>query len=400
LWLVDAPCHYGFVEESSLIGSLLSQDGFMPHGHCYLWRPELVGLHVVTDSIIGLAYVSISLTLYSLVRKIKLPFTGMFLAFGLFIFACGATHFMEVWTTWTPDYWTSALVKFVTAGASIATAIYLVPIAPQVVRVAEEAKLAEQHRLKLASYSEELEKRVQERTAELEAALRLRDEFISVAAHELRTPLTSVQMRLDGLRRQFSKDKLQADQQIVRSIDVASNQTRRISALTDQLLDIARLTSGRLEIVREEYNLTDLLENIRQQFEAAASRAGSPLEMRIETTPLPVLIDQLRMEQVAANLVSNAIRYGGGGPIEIFARRENERVLFGVRDQGVGIPQENLVRIFERFERGTTDQSTGGLGLGLYIAKEIVELHDGTLAVESEPGKGSTFTVDLPAAGA
>jgi signal transduction histidine kinase len=239
---------------------------------------------------------------------------------------------------------------------------------------------------------------VQERTAELEAALRLRDDFISVAAHELRTPLTTVQMRLDGLRRQFSKDKLQADQQIVRSIDVASNQTRRISALTDQLLDIARLTSGRLEIVREEYNLTDLLENIRQQFEAAASRAGSSLEMRIETTPLPVRIDQLRMEQVAANLVSNAIRYGGGRPIEIFARRENERVLFGVRDQGVGIPKENLVRIFERFERGTTDQSTGGLGLGLYIAKEIVELHDGTLAVESEPGKGSTFTVDLPAA--
>jgi hypothetical protein len=100
-----------------------------------------VGLHVVTDSIIGLAYVSISLTLYSLVRKIKLPFTGMFLAFGLFIFACGATHFMEVWTTWTPDYWSSALVKLITAGASIATAIYLVPIAPQVVRVAEEAKL-------------------------------------------------------------------------------------------------------------------------------------------------------------------------------------------------------------------------------------------------------------------
>src|SRR6266478_258058 len=99
--------------------TFFSQDGFMPHGHCYLWNPALVWTMVISDSLIGLAYTSISMILYSLVRKIKLPFSAMFVAFGVFILACGATHWMEVFTLWIPAYWIAALVKVVTAAASV-----------------------------------------------------------------------------------------------------------------------------------------------------------------------------------------------------------------------------------------------------------------------------------------
>src|SRR6185503_18467904 len=107
----------------------LSTDAFMPHGHCYLWKPSLVRLHVTSDAVIGVSYVAISVTLAYVVRKRKdLPFNWMFLAFGLFIIACGATHFMEIWTLWTPVYWLSGTVKLITAVASITTALLLPPL--------------------------------------------------------------------------------------------------------------------------------------------------------------------------------------------------------------------------------------------------------------------------------
>src|SRR5262245_59571001 len=122
---------------------------FMPHGHCYLWIPELVWMHVVADVLIGLAYVAISLTLSALIRRVQLPYSPIFLAFGVFIAACGMTHFMEVWNVWQADYWLAGVVKIVTAGASVATAILLVPLMPRVVAFARAAQLSEKRRVEL-----------------------------------------------------------------------------------------------------------------------------------------------------------------------------------------------------------------------------------------------------------
>src|SRR6476661_376778 len=119
------------------IQSLLDQSRFfMPHGHCYLWIPSLLWLHVASDLLIGLAYIGISLLLWALVRRLRLPFSPVFLAFGLFIGLCGGTHFMEVWTTWYPDYFASGLLKAATAAASVATAVALLYVKPQVEAVA------------------------------------------------------------------------------------------------------------------------------------------------------------------------------------------------------------------------------------------------------------------------
>jgi len=146
---------------------------FHPHGYCYLWLPSLVSTHVISDLLIGLSYVAISGTLAFLVWKARrdLPFSWMFIAFGSFIVACGATHFMEIWTLWTPVFWLSAGVKIVTALASVVTAVALPPLVPKVLALVADARLSEQRRLELEEARADLEQRVRQRTSDLERAL-------------------------------------------------------------------------------------------------------------------------------------------------------------------------------------------------------------------------------------
>lgn len=151
-----------------MLDRLFSNPGFMPHIHCYLGQPTLVWTMLVTDLLIGLAYVSISLTLWGLVRKVQIAFTMVVLCFGIFIAACGATHFMEIWTLWKPDYWMAAAVKLVTAIASVGTGAYLFRLRHGMVEVAEASKLAEQRRLDLEAFTKDLETRVAERTQDAE----------------------------------------------------------------------------------------------------------------------------------------------------------------------------------------------------------------------------------------
>ena len=169
------------VENSQSWLDWFSQQDFMPHGHCYLWRDGLVYTHVISDLLIGLAYVSISLTLYGLVKKVKIPFSAVVLAFGLFIGACGMTHFMEIWNLWNADYWYGAWIKVITAIASVATGIYLYQLRHPLFLMAEAAKLSEQRRIDLESLTHDLGKRVEERTSELtesEARFRQISEFM------------------------------------------------------------------------------------------------------------------------------------------------------------------------------------------------------------------------------
>ncbi|WP_394836018.1 PAS domain S-box protein [Pendulispora rubella] len=146
---------------------LFSSDGFMPHGHCYLWSPEIVWLHVISDALVALSYTTIPFTLYYFVRKRRdLPFNWMFLCFAVFIIACGATHYMEIWTLWTPVYRLSGVVKAITAAASVPTAILLVRLVPKALTIPTPEQLSKAHE-ELKKAHEVLESRVRERTAEL-----------------------------------------------------------------------------------------------------------------------------------------------------------------------------------------------------------------------------------------
>jgi len=237
------------------------------------------------------------------------------------------------------------------------------------------------------------------RASQVREALRERDEFISVAAHELRTPLTALQLKLQGAERGL---KAEARQPVTGStvetrLNGALRQTERLSLLVERLLDVTRIAAGRLELALDQFDLAALVRQVSDDFREPAAQTGS--ELRLESQqPLEGCWDRLRLEQVLVNLLSNAVKYGAGRPISVRTERAGERVRISVTDEGIGIAEADLPRIFTRFQRAAPVRNYGGLGLGLYIAKHIVEAHGGRVEVSSRPGQGSTFLVDLPVA--
>ncbi|HZI15415.1 MAG TPA: HAMP domain-containing sensor histidine kinase [Myxococcus sp.] len=225
-------------------------------------------------------------------------------------------------------------------------------------------------------------------------AVALRDEFLSVASHELRTPLTPLGLKLQAIQRELQKPQASLERTLGH-VAVAQRQVMRLVALVDDLLDVSHLSSGRLELHPERVDVTALVREALGRFEPQAARAGSALELEAPG-PLPCRVDPLRFEQVLDNLLSNALKYGPGKPVRLRLERGETRLRLTVRDEGIGIAPEALERIFHRFERAVSERHYGGLGLGLYIVRQIVEASGGTIAAASVPGQGATFTVELP----
>jgi PAS domain S-box-containing protein len=227
---------------------------------------------------------------------------------------------------------------------------------------------------------------------EAREAARTREEFLSVAGHELRTPLTALQFQLHTVQRRLEAGQPEkAAETLVR----AREQLARLARLTEELLDVTRIIAGRLTPEIEEFDLSQLVREVAERHSDSASRAGC--ELRIEA-PVPVTgcWDRSRLDQVVTNLLSNAVKFGDGKPIEIRVEAGAAEARLTVRDHGIGISPEDQAKIFERFERAVPKRSYGGLGLGLWISRQIVEAHGGQIGVASEPGKGSTFRIELP----
>jgi signal transduction histidine kinase len=242
----------------------------------------------------------------------------------------------------------------------------------------------------------------EEALAGLRRALQIRDEFLAMASHELRTPITTLGLQTEGLLhlggRVPARGGEDGDERLRRRLLAIRNQVLRLDRLVDQLLDVSRLIDGHLELHPEVVDLlavtTDAVDLLREP----AGRAGSSVELR-GNAGLYGQWDRFRLEQVITNLLSNAIKFGGGRPIDVEVQGDAQRVRLVVRDGGPGIPAEEQHRIFERFERATNGRSQPGLGLGLWISKRIVDAFGGTISVESRPGEGSTFAVELPRTG-
>ncbi|HEY0736048.1 MAG TPA: ATP-binding protein [Herpetosiphonaceae bacterium] len=235
---------------------------------------------------------------------------------------------------------------------------------------------------------------------EAQEAILARDEFLSIASHELKTPLTSLQLQVQTLLRSVYKggqSKISMER-IVTKLELADQQTERLAGLINELLDVARIRSGQIDMRIEEIDLTEVVQTVAVRFEEQLAQAGSKLRLFCGEHS-PVCGDRLRLEQVVTNLLSNALKYGSGNPIEISINQTGESVQMIVRDEGIGIAPEYLERIFVRFERAVSSDNYGGLGLGLYIVHQIVEALGGTIRVSSELGRGSAFTVSLPRPG-
>jgi signal transduction histidine kinase len=227
-------------------------------------------------------------------------------------------------------------------------------------------------------------------------AVHMRDEFLSIASHELRTPLSSLQLQLEMLKRVL-RGSGSDEERVEAKMETALRQTGRLARLVDGLLDVSRISAGKLDLQLETFDLHDLVGEVVERFGADAARAGC--ELQIRSTPGVVgRWDRLRIEQVFLNLLSNAAKYAANRPIEIAVGAEAGRAMLTVRDHGIGIAREDLPRIFGLYERAVPIRHFGGLGLGLYIARQIVEAHGGHIRVSAAPSEGSTFTLEIPIA--
>ncbi|RKH39890.1 GAF domain-containing protein [Corallococcus sicarius] len=227
-------------------------------------------------------------------------------------------------------------------------------------------------------------------------AIRLREEFLSIASHELKTPISALQLQVQSLLAGLARSGAQFDpERLKRGLERVDRQVKRQTLLVNDLLDVSRLSAGKLELVRVPLELGALVREVAERFEPEYARSGTPLELSLAPEARGQW-DRLRLDQVLTNLMSNALKYGRGNPVRVELEVTEARVLLRVKDGGIGIATEHLPRLFHRFERAVSERNYGGFGLGLWIARQIIEAMGGHIEVESVLGEGSTFSVELP----
>ncbi|ADO74869.1 Sensor protein [Stigmatella aurantiaca DW4/3-1] len=233
----------------------------------------------------------------------------------------------------------------------------------------------------------------------LERAVQGRDDFLGVASHELNTPLTSLKLQIQGLQRLLAQRATSPgtpeDSKLTRPLERIDRQVRRLSQLVSDLLDVSRINARQLALRYEPVDLQELMEEAVER----ASEAFTPVSMPFSLQPGAPLIglwDRCRLEQAVTNLLNNALKYGKGRSVRVRVFAQENQAFLEVEDQGIGLHPEDLPRIFERFERAINPNEVSGLGLGLFITREIARAHGGTVEVRSTFGEGSTFTLKLP----
>lgn len=232
----------------------------------------------------------------------------------------------------------------------------------------------------------------------MQEALFYRDEFLSIASHELKTPLTSIKLQSQLFKRMVArKDPLvYRPDRLNRLMDQTDRHVTRLVRLVDDMLDISRIRTGKLSISKELVDCAELTKEVVEKYKEQFKDAGieGPVIEKLEMGK--AFCDRFRIKQVIENLLNNALRYGRNRPVSVNLQLNDGRIEFSVKDQGLGISKQDQEKIFSRFQRAIPASEVSGLGLGLYIAKQIVEAHDGKIKVESEPGVGSVFSFYIP----
>lgn len=377
----------------------------MPHGMCYLWRPEILWLHVGSDALTALAYFSIPAAMLVFARRrpdlAYRPVVGLFTAF---IVLCGTTHLFSIWTVWTPEYFAEGLIKLLTALASVATAIALWPLLPRALALPSRDELetanaglrAEVARrgdaeLQLKGLAGELEARVVQRTAELERANDALRQFAGAASHDLRAPVRHIAVFAELLDRDESSGLSESGRETLGRIRTSAE---RMQTLIDGLLEYARLVNTPPNI-----QALDLAALARDAFGVHAA-GGETAELSLQLGELPPASgDPMLIERVFDNLIGNALKYRGeAAPVITITgvRRDDGWVEIAVTDNGPGVPVDQAEAVFEMLHRLSAEHS--GLGVGLAFCRTIVESHGGAIRLDVEHRDGARFVFTLPAA--
>ncbi|AWM60235.1 hybrid sensor histidine kinase/response regulator [Stutzerimonas stutzeri] len=260
-------------------------------------------------------------------------------------------------------------------------------------RLARQLEALEQSRREQEVLLDEL----RQTKAELEDAVRMRDDFMSIVSHELKTPLNTLILEVQLRKLQLSRNNLTAfsEERLRNMVDKDERQVQSLIRLIDDMLDVSRIRTGKLSIRPSRTDLAELVGNVVESFAAQMEACGC--ELRLERAESIIGVwDAFRIEQVLANLLTNAMRYGAGKPVWVSVTSCADGACIEVRDHGIGISPQSLERIFCQFERAEGSEGSAGLGLGLFIADQIVRAHNGRIQVQSEEGQGSQFRVLLP----
>lgn len=403
---------------------------FMGHGHCYLWRQDLVLLHSVSDVLIAAAYFTIPAALYVLMLKRKdLEYQWMFVLFAMFIFACGTTHLLAVWNIWNGDYYLSGAVKAITAIVSILTAALIWPLIPKALALPRPVELQKantdlQSEIELRKASEsnlrsarnELQNHVKElleakkqleteiayrRAAEekekakslaLERSNEDLEQFAFIASHDLREPLRKLmsftQLLSSGRYGSFDEK----GQQFVHYIRDAAE---RMEALINSLLEYSRVTTQSRDF--ENVSFAELADEAERDLQLRIDESGASIEKDIQGS---VQGNRSQLRQVVQNLIGNALKYRSPDTPPVIritgGQVADDLYRLTVTDNGIGFDPQYKDQIFEVFKRLHGRDEYEGTGMGLAICKKIIERHGGQITATSKLGEGSTFRIDLP----
>ncbi len=227
--------------------------------------------------------------------------------------------------------------------------------------------------------------------------VKARDEFLSIASHELKTPLSAMLLQIQTALHNIRNVSLAnfSVESLLRMLQSTEQQSKRLSKMINDLLNVSLITTGRIELEKEEVDLSELVKDVVERFTEKAEKEGSPIKIHVQEKVIGEW-DKLRIEQAVTNLISNAIKYGNSKPIMVEVIKRGAVGELTVNDQGIGIPKDRQEKIFERFERAVSNHHYKGLGVGLYITQQIVKAHHGKMRLDSKPNDGSTFIVELP----
>ena len=359
----------------------LFETGLWPaRWHCGYWSQFHGWLYITSDLMIWLAYFMIPIIIFNYVsrRKQVIKYSGIYLLFAAFILLCGTTHFLDASMFWVPMYRLNGLVRFVTAVVSLLTVYYLIKILPEAFKQKTSIELEGE-----ISRREFAELKLAEANKNLEA-------FASIASHDLQEPLRKIKtfssLLYETNSEKFSPESVELANKIMHS-------TERMQTLISDVLSLSTLSE---EIEFTPVQIADVISNVKEDLEIKILESHAVIQCG--EIP-PVKGNKSYLTQLFLNLISNGIKFNQQNPvINITGERVGTRVYITVSDNGIGIEESDLNKIFEPFSRLNAKSEFDGSGIGLTICKKIVNIHKGNIRAMSKPGQGSTFIFDLPAA--
>ena len=356
---------------------------YMAHGFCFSWEPGLVWLHVLSDILTGVAYYSIAFAMaYFAYKKRDLPFIMVFLFFGLFILACGTTHFFAAYTIYVPDYWVEGYIKTFTMVVSVIAAILFIPKIPIALEMPSHERTLKDLQL-VSAEQKRTEIELNLKVAELER-------FTYTVSHDLKSPIITIK----GFTGSLEKDLLMGNyERMAEDLKRVSNAADKMNDLLRDLLELS--TIGRVINTPEPVDMSLLVDDVLAQL--AGPLKNHNMTVIVQSGLPTVKCDRRRIGEVIQNLIENSINYMGDQKaprIQFGLREEPGNIIFFVQDNGIGIDEKYHKIIFGLFNK--LDAKCEGTGVGLALVKRIIEVHGGQVWVESDGlGKGSRFCFTL-----